>query len=377
MFIALVSLALFYALTPIYLTQQVVPPTEAAYELLLAEHPSMKCACRNEAIRLGSFVEVEVEVNEACDWVREDLERAEDDDEETISACEKKNAMFTYCEEVNAACITANHSLEWALNEFEDYQIASPELIKSRLLLSMATDHFESSLRLGKVINEAPLKLIMMWATANMPKLLRMNGDLANRVKALSVRSRRDFVNGDGSFRVNPDSQAPSWTEFVESCESAISEKCAKDDTCDHSATDRCDAERVGDGNCDEACLSAPCFYDGGDCRGETLGGGTNKEEGGFQLYDAVQFAEDESVSWLDASEFLFYNVSRRRCDQSTSWLETELLPSDKDMVGHTFGGYDHAFPAFPDYKKHTSIPDGFHLRTTNHARLSRSLCSP
>ena len=278
---------MYYSLNESTLVYVFVPKSVAEFESKHADHPNMICNCKTTSIRMDTFATLTLTVNPACAWVQADLARIDDDNDSTVSACETKEAMTHYCRTVNSACKRANTTLEWALNEFNSYVVPSVTLNNRATLSVLVNQTVESNIRLAEIISAAPMETVEAWASDNMPKMVRMTGDLANRVKVLSVRSRRNSSSTPaGVFSLNPNMKVDDWDEFSAACKAATSNAC--------------DPEFVGDGRCDEACLVDRCFHDGGDCRGDRLDGGFEDEKGTFTIYDGAKYLDFDSGDYVD-----------------------------------------------------------------------------
>ena len=276
------SLAVFYALNESTLVFLFVPKTLAEFETKLVEHPNMKCKCKSPSFRMDTFANMTLNVNSACAWVAADLVRMNDNDASTVSACANKEGMRQYCLTVHDACERANITLEWAVNEFKSTVVSSTTMQSRDAMVVLVNQTIESKIKVAELISASPLRTVEAWASDNVPKVIRMAGDLANRVKALSVKARRGPTSTPaGVFALNPNMKVDNWEEFSAACAAATSNAC--------------DPEFVGDGRCDEECLVDRCFHDGGDCRGDRLDGGFADEVGTFTIYDAAKL-----VDWDD-----------------------------------------------------------------------------
>ena len=205
---------------------------------------------------MSEFANISMNVNPSCAWVYADVQKI--DDGEGTSSCEATN-QISFCYTAYKACKRSEITREWIKTEFENHMISSNELVKMEDALEGISNYsLHSGLKVADLIATTPVDTIESWAMDNMPKMLRMVGDLANRVKALSIKESRYDLDEYGTA---------SWTDFKNACESATptcSDEMIEGDWCDTFL--RCDANKIADGARDLSCLSAACLFDGGDC---------------------------------------------------------------------------------------------------------------
>ena len=234
------------------------------YEEMLAKYPNLKCACGRQSVAMSEFANLSMTVNPSCAWLYADVQKYADYDDDTVSSCEETK-QISFCYTTMKACDRSERTRAWIKKEFENFIIASTELVHLTTLEQISNSTLVSGFTVAELIASTPIDSIESWAMDNMPKQLRMMGDLANRVKALSIKESRFDLSEYGTT---------SWTDFESACEAATptcSEEMIEQDLCDTSL--RCDADNVADGICNRACLSAACFFDGGDCNYKILHG--------------------------------------------------------------------------------------------------------
>ena len=78
--------------------------------------------------------------------------------------------------------------------------MTSTELMEIDKLRDMIEGELESSIKVAELISSSPQALIEAWAAYNVPKLVDMNGIIAQRVKLLSTRmSKVQFDSNDAT----------------------------------------------------------------------------------------------------------------------------------------------------------------------------------
>ena len=179
----MLALAVYYTTYPTRVVGTYNPEGDlTAYQAKLEEQPNLQCDCQVQSIPLQAFAVPTVEVNRACEWVKADL--AAD-----ISSC-RALRLTGYCVTVRDACLQSDATIDWIINEFNSSVVSSISLVQETSLNISAQASFTGNFKIGELIASAPKKTISAWASANMPRLLKLNGDLAIRVKAQTKKVR-------------------------------------------------------------------------------------------------------------------------------------------------------------------------------------------
>lgn len=344
-FCLILGLAVFYSIRETEFVGTYVPKklpdgssSLSDYEKMLAKYPNLKCACGRQSVAMSEFANLSMTVNPSCAWLYADVQKYADYDDDTVSSCEKTK-QISFCYTTMKACDRSERTRAWIKKEFENFIIASTELVHLTTLEQISNSTLVSGFTVAELIASTPIDSIESWAMDNMPKQLRMMGDLANRVKALSIKESRFDLSVYGTT---------SWTDFESACEAATptcSEEMIEQDLCDTSL--RCNADNVADGICNRACLSAACFFDGGDCNYKILHGFEHEMDyshAHFQMYDAnLPYGTPNIGSWMDTREDVYLQSTRRRCDTPERWQITESLPIQDDTHGGIFGGFNYS----------------------------------
>jgi hypothetical protein len=339
------GLAVFYSIRETEFVGTYVPKklsdgssSLADYEETLAKYPNLKCTCGRQSVAMTEFANISMTVNPSCAWLVADVLNLVDYDDDTKSSCEE-TGQISFCYTTLKACERSQITRAWIKKEFDSFIISSTELVKLDALEQIANSTLDSGFTVAELIATTPIDTIESWAMDNMPKLLRLTGDLANRVKALSIKESRYDRDVHGTN---------SWSDFETACEAATptcSDEMIEENICDTSL--RCDADNIADGVCNRACLSPACFFDGGDCNYKNLHGEEheiNYPHAHFQMYDANLPSGTPNIgSWMDTREDLYLQSTRRRCDTPNAWPTTETLPIQDDTHGGTFGGFNYS----------------------------------
>jgi len=199
--------------------------------------------------------------------------------------------------------------------------------------------------KVGELISASPKKTVQAWASANMPRVMKLVGDLAVRVKAHSRKINNDAVFDNACRAARPivctgDSDDYDYAyDYSLRNGGDVALNCTRADT-----APTCDLSKVANGVCDRACLSPECLFDGGDCADSQI----NTERPGelrqsFTLLDALMDYEDQwsvSTSWLDTTPDNYIDESRLRCEDAERWSLTRVLPETEDLDSK-FAGKD------------------------------------
>ena len=342
----MLSLAVYYS---IYQTQVIGTYNPrgdlAAYRAKVEEQPNLKCECQRQSIPFREFAVPTVTINTACDWVKADL-AAE------TSSC-RNLRLVGYCVTVRDACLQSETTIDWIMNEFNNGVVSSTSLLQEVSLNTSTQASFAGNFKVGELISSAPKKTISAWASANMPRLLKMTGDLAIRAKAQTKKVRTLIDNTDDDFWVKCAAARPivcrgdksgddyDYFDYAIKDGGALPVDCTRDDQ-----APSCEISKVADGECHSECMSPECLFDGGDCAGSQVT--TDNPEDlrqSFTLFDALvdpdQYNQWQEGSWLDHTPNVYVNASRLRCDDAERWAETNAVPVDQDLFDSKFAGFD------------------------------------
>ena len=209
--IVMLCLAVYYS---IYETQVVgtfnPKGNIAAYRAQMAAYPSTKCDCEEHNIPFNRFAVPNVTVNGACTWVKADLAS-------NISSC--RNLQLTgYCNAVRDACLQSQSTIDWIVEEFNNSAVSSAALIQETPLNTSTHASFLGDFKIGELIATGPKKTVSAWASANMPKMMKMLGDLIIRAKVLTKK-------------VNEGNTASGTGPFNTACKLAVPVICEGDDS--------------------------------------------------------------------------------------------------------------------------------------------------
>ena len=342
----MLSLAVYYSIYETQVVGTFNPKGDLeAYRAKLEEYPTLTCDCQRQSIPFKEFAEPIVKVNNACDWVETDLSNG------TLSSC-RVLKLTGYCVSVREACRQSNATIEWILNEFDNAVVSSTTLMQETPLRYSTNASLMGNFKVGELIAASPKKTVKAWASANMPRIMTLVGDLAMRVKAQTKKVRYLYDGSDDEFAQECAAARPIVCrgnhdyddDYALLNGGDLPEDCVRDDV-----TPSCDITKVADGECHPECMSPECLFDGGDCANRDPSHKDKDLRDSFTLLDAF-FTLDEYIldqdydylsSWMDNIPSAYSNFTRRRCDDSENWAETEYLPKDADLYGSKFAGYD------------------------------------
>ena len=339
----MLALAVYYTTYPTRVVGTYNPEGDlTAYQAKLEEQPNLQCDCQVQSIPLQAFAVPTVEVNRACEWVKADL--AAD-----ISSC-RALRLTGYCVTVRDACLQSDATIDWIINEFNSSVVSSISLVQETSLNISAQASFTGNFKIGELIASAPKKTISAWASANMPRLLKLNGDLAIRVKAQTKKVRFMLDATDDDFWQTCAAARPvickgrfgedyeDYEDYAIKNGGAVPVNCTRDD-----AAPSCDIYKVADGECHKECMSPECLFDGGDCSGNQITTANPKDlRQSFTIFDALIDPDQWTAnSWLDNTPNLYLNASRLRCDDAELWADTDTVPVDQDLYDAKFAGFN------------------------------------
>ena len=185
-----------------------------AYKAKLAEFPSMTCECKNQAVPMGSYTTIYLNMSSSCEWFKKDIEKFKTDPLE--SAC-KLWSQMSYCTTVNTACNQSAAILNWLKMELKDNILFSAQLMAEDPLRAALEKKFVSLYQIATVISSAPHDAVGSWAAANMPKIHKMLGGITNRLRALTVKQLHDLhddTRDDFDYTNNAGSLIPGSDEW-------------------------------------------------------------------------------------------------------------------------------------------------------------------
>ena len=338
----MLSLAVYYSVYQSQMVGTFDPKGDlAAYEAMVEKQPNLKCDCQRQSIPFREFATPTVDINAACEWVKADLQA-------DISTCRELD-LSGYCASVRDACEQSDSFISWIMDEFNNSIVSSPVLIHDKALAYSTTASFESNFKIGELVAAAPKVTVKAWAAANMPRIMRVIGDVTTRVKAQAKKVNYLYDNDDDEFARTCASSTPIICRGSSSNDDdyalrnggAAPVNCTRADT-----TPSCDITKVADGTCDPECMSPECLFDGGDCANNEIAKSYPRDlRQTFTLLDARLSPDtgddDYSTSWLDRTPDAFIDSTRRRCDDAQSWTKTETILEDVDMYSSNFGGFD------------------------------------
>ena len=350
---AVVSLTAVYALRSNQFIIEAKPTTLAEHADLKLQHPNLRCECNQQNIPQKHFATANVNLVPSCTWVEKDLEKILEMDEFGFSksACVTSNFQSA-CEFVRDSCRRANSTVEWITSGFAESIMTSTELMEIDKLRDRIEGELESSIKVAELISSSPQALIEAWAAYNVPKLVDMNGIIAQRVKLLSTRmSKVQFDSNDAT-----DPYTIEWTAFKARCAASTtpgSSVITKPDGQTFTATAVCnpdtDFPQYGTTDASYSCYTEACLWGG---RFREMGAGPLKvirahekpKTNSFDLYDAMfPFSIHETDlsavgypydgkpkgSFLDSeNDALFIPETRRTCSNTAEWLKTEVPPA-------------------------------------------------
>ena len=163
---------------------------------------------------------------------------------------------------VRDACLQSDATIDWIINEFNSSVVSSISLVQETSLNISAQASFTGNFKIGELIASAPKKTISAWASANMPRLLKLNGDLAIRVKAHTKKVRFMLDTTDDVFWQTCAAARPvickggmedfeDYEDYAIKNGGAVPVNCTRDD-----AAPSCDIYKVADGECHKECMS-------------------------------------------------------------------------------------------------------------------------
>ena len=342
----MLSLAVYYSIYQSQLVGTYNPKGDlVAYRAKAVEQPTLKCECQRQSIPFRDFATPTVDVNAACGWVKADLQA-------NVSSC-RSLKLTGYCTSVRDACEQSDAFVTWIRDEFNNSVVSSTSLLQEKALSYSTTASFESNFKIGELVAGAPKTTVKAWAAANMPRIMRVLGDLATRVKAQTKKNNyADNPAGDefaercaastpiicnGSF----DEVNQTDYDYALNNDGNVPVNCTRADT-----TPSCNITMLADGSCNPECMSPECLFDGGDCATNSIVRSDPRDlRQAFSLLDAHLSADSDleayGTSWLDSTPDAFIDSTRRRCDDPESWLKTETILEDVDMYSSNFAGYD------------------------------------
>jgi hypothetical protein len=342
----MLSLAVYYSIYQSQLVGTYNPKGDlVAYRAKAVEQPTLKCECQRQSIPFRDFATPTVDVNAACGWVKADLQA-------NVSSC-RSLKLTGYCTSVRDACEQSDAFVTWIRDEFNNSVVSSTSLLQEKALSYSTTASFESNFKIGELVAGAPKTTVKAWAAANMPRIMRVLGDLATRVKAQTKKNNyADNPAGDefaercaastpiicnGSF----DEVNQTDYDYALNNDGNVPVNCTRADT-----TPSCNITMLADGSCNPECMSPECLFDGGDCATNSIVRSDPRDlRQTFSLLDAHLSADSDleayGTSWLDSTPDAFIDSTRRRCDDPESWLKTETILEDVDMYSSNFAGYD------------------------------------
>jgi len=190
----MISLAVYYSTYPTRVVGTFDTKGDlAAYRAKVLEHPMLKCDCEVQSIPFQDFAVPVVKINEACNWVEADLAN------KTLSSCRSLN-LGGYCVTVRDACKKSAETIEWILGEFNNSVVSSTSLLHEASLKFSTNASLMSDFKVGELISASPKQTVKAWAAANMPRIVRLLGDVALRGKAQTQKMRYLVDNNDDTF---------------------------------------------------------------------------------------------------------------------------------------------------------------------------------
>ena len=253
-----------------------------------------------------------------------------------VSSC-RSLKLTGYCTSVRDACKQSDAFISWIRDEFNNSVVSSASLLQEKALSYSTTASFESNFKIGELVAEAPKTTVKAWASSNMPRIMRILGDLTTRGKAqtqkvnymMNHRADNNFTQRcagskpiicKGSYEKDTDHTDTDYDYALQNGGN-VPVNCTRADT-----TPSCDIMKLADGSCNPECMSPECFFDGGDCATNSIVRSDPRDlRQTFSLLDAHLSPdsndEDSETSWLDSTPDGFINSTRRRCDDPESWL--------------------------------------------------------
>ena len=350
---AVVSLTAVYALRKNQFIIEAKPTTLAEHADLKLQHPNLRCECNQQNIAQKHFATANVNLVSSCTWLEKDLEKILQKDEFGFSksACVTTNFQSA-CEFARDSCRRANKTIEWITSGFAESIMTSTELMEIDKLRDRIEGELESSVKVAELISSSPQALIEAWAAYNVPKLVDMNGIIAQRVKLLSTRLSK--VQGDSTNANDP--YTIEWNTFKARCAASTtpgSSIITKPDGQNFTATAVCnpdtDFPQYGTTDASYSCYTEACLWGG---RFREMGAGPLKviraldkpKTNSFNLYDAMfpfgihemdlsakgyPYDGKPKGSFLDSeNDALLISETRRTCSNTAEWLKTEVPPA-------------------------------------------------
>lgn len=379
---AVVALTTVLALRESRLVFEEFPKTTAEVAELKTRHPNTRCECTAASFPQKDFSTPVVDVVSACDWVKQDLAKQGVTDEFGGATSGCGTEFLVPCTFVHDACQRANGTLGWVRKGYEEHIFTSTELLEEAAVRARLEAYLDANLEIGSLITKSPQAVLEAWAQMNMPKLVDMTGDTAQRVKLLTT-----LLNGantrvgelqlavaelqgglsaaaaaaGGAFTATatvtaiPADIAVEWAAFKARCAAltAPGETITKPDGSTFTATAPCDPEvdmpetDDDDNDADYKCFTESCLWGGWVDRHtrkitEIYNSPWNETRvSAFDLYDVkypyrmhtldpLGLGSNDYVkgSWLDAENDLYViPESRRDCTATASWLLSEKFP--------------------------------------------------
>ena len=132
--IAVMALAVYYS---VYKTQIIAtfnPNNDlAAFEAKALEF-DLKCECQVQSIPYKDFSAPTVVMNDACEWVKNDLEA-------NYSSC-RALKLVGFCRSVRDACYQSGATVDWVLKEYNSSVLSSTSLMLEDSLRNNAQSVF-------------------------------------------------------------------------------------------------------------------------------------------------------------------------------------------------------------------------------------------
>ena len=328
----MLSLAVYYSVYESQLVGTFNPKGDLeAYRAKIIEHPSLKCDCEVQTVPFNQFSVATFEVNRACDWVEADLVAE-------VSSC-RSLRLVGYCASVRDACRQSRSTLDWVMNEFNKSVVSSTTLIQEASLAENTEASFMSNFKIGQLIASSPKFTVRAWAAANMPRIMKMTGDLALRVQALTKQHNADpswLSDCDNAHPIVCTGSDPDDDDYALFNGGDVPVNC----TLDTSVTCGSASTSVANGVCEPQCMSPECFFDGGDCADAAINSDPPRDlRQSFSILDAL-LSSPSQTSWLDSMATDYIDTSRSRCDDAERWSRTEVLPESQDIARSKFAGY-------------------------------------
>lgn len=342
--ITMISLAVYYSLYATMIIATFNPKGDlVAYRAMQEEQPTLKCDCEVQSIPIKDFAVPTVAVNRACEWVKADLAAK-------TSSC-RVLGRAGYCVTVRDACLQSEATINWILEDFNNSVVSSTSLIQEAPLNISTQASYMGNFRVGELMASGPKLTISAWASANMPRIMKMNGDIAIRVKALT---KKQELTSDSDFWQKCAAAKPiicygnstpgfDYYDYDYTLTGGGKEpfmNCIRDDD-----AVPCSYHKVANGYCNKECMSDECLFDGGDCAGEQITTDNPMDlRQSFTLFEA-QMDPDQWTgrSWLDTTPSRYLLSTRLRCDDAERWAETKTLARTQELQESRFEGFNYS----------------------------------